>query len=217
MALQQYKRYKEEATLIVTSRLHCASPCIAMGIPTIFTRELYSPTLLSVDKYVHIYTSGEFDNIRWNPDNIDYEEEKKIFIEMFSNRIQDTYNKYHQMIRISAFYEDRPRYDYEKGYKEKLVELRKSIGNTVKCVIWGANIHARTVIKVLPLVFDNYQIVDIIDEYKEGKFYSFDLKKSSCINQHGEDVIYIIAANAAIKQASELLSTMNKKFILITY
>ncbi|WP_073095483.1 polysaccharide pyruvyl transferase family protein [Cyclobacterium lianum] len=28
-----YKRY---ATLVVTSRLHCALPCIAMGIPVIF-------------------------------------------------------------------------------------------------------------------------------------------------------------------------------------
>lgn len=36
------ERYKTEATLVITSALHCALPCIAMGIPTI---------LISADKY----------------------------------------------------------------------------------------------------------------------------------------------------------------------
>ena len=31
-------RYKNEATLVVTSRLHCAVPCMAMGIPVILVR-----------------------------------------------------------------------------------------------------------------------------------------------------------------------------------
>ena len=32
-------RYKNEAKLIITSALHCASPCVAMGIPVIFCRQ----------------------------------------------------------------------------------------------------------------------------------------------------------------------------------
>lgn len=32
--------YKNEARLIITTALHCASPCIAMGIPTLFIQDL---------------------------------------------------------------------------------------------------------------------------------------------------------------------------------
>ena len=34
-----FQRYKKEAALVVTSRLHCASPCRALGIPTILEME----------------------------------------------------------------------------------------------------------------------------------------------------------------------------------
>jgi hypothetical protein len=36
MANELLNKYKNEAALVITSRLHCASPCIAMGIPVIF-------------------------------------------------------------------------------------------------------------------------------------------------------------------------------------
>ena len=34
-----FQRYKKEAALVVTSHLHCASPCRALGIPTILEME----------------------------------------------------------------------------------------------------------------------------------------------------------------------------------
>ncbi len=40
-AQQLLDQYREEADLIITSRLHCAMPCQAMGIPTIFFPNTY--------------------------------------------------------------------------------------------------------------------------------------------------------------------------------
>ena len=40
-AQQLLDQYREEADLIITSRLHCAMPCQAMGIPTIFFPNAY--------------------------------------------------------------------------------------------------------------------------------------------------------------------------------
>ncbi len=34
--------YRENASLVVTSRMHCAVPCLAMGIPIIFVNRTYS-------------------------------------------------------------------------------------------------------------------------------------------------------------------------------
>lgn len=37
-----YKEYRRQATLIITSRVHVALPCMAMGIPVIFAKNEYS-------------------------------------------------------------------------------------------------------------------------------------------------------------------------------
>ena len=36
LATELLDRYRNEATLVVTTRLHCALPCIAMGVPVVF-------------------------------------------------------------------------------------------------------------------------------------------------------------------------------------
>lgn len=216
LALKQYKKYRDEASLIITTRLHCASPSIAMGIPTILLTELYSYTFLAVDKYVHIYTPHEFDIIDWNPKSINYEEEKKQLIDLFSQQLRDTYEKYNKIYNVSSFYENRPKYDYESGYRYRLEELKNTYGDGIKCSIWGATIYARAVLKSLPKVFDNYEIVDIIDEYKEGDFYGYQVKKSACIKNHDDDVIYIIVGRSAEEYAGNMLNKLNRKFVCIT-
>ena len=40
MAKELLNRYKKEAKLVITSRLHAALPCLAMGIPVIFVRDI---------------------------------------------------------------------------------------------------------------------------------------------------------------------------------
>src|SRR5690606_3529899 len=37
MAQELLDYYREEAGLVVTSRIHCAMPCAAMGIPVVYT------------------------------------------------------------------------------------------------------------------------------------------------------------------------------------
>ncbi len=59
-------RYKNEARLIITSALHCASPCVAMGIPVIFCRQNDEQlTRFSALKGIlPIYTIDDFKNNR---------------------------------------------------------------------------------------------------------------------------------------------------------
>lgn len=68
-----YRRYRDEATLVITSRLHCAAPCIAMGIPTIVVKNGFDSRFGWIDKFVHLYTTDEFDAIDWNPAPVDLE------------------------------------------------------------------------------------------------------------------------------------------------
>lgn len=74
---QLYDRYRDEATLVITSRLHCAAPCIAMGIPTIVVKNGFDNRFGWIDKFIHLYTMDEFDAIDWEPAPVDLEQFKE--------------------------------------------------------------------------------------------------------------------------------------------
>ncbi len=61
-------RYKNEARLIITSALHCASPCVAMGIPVIFCRQNDEQLtrFSALDGILPLYTIDDFKNNRVN-------------------------------------------------------------------------------------------------------------------------------------------------------
>ncbi len=82
------ERYKQEATLVVTSRLHCASPCMAMGIPVILVRDYFDYRYAWIDRFLHLYTPEEFSQIDWNPPVVDLEEHKQNLFELTKSAIQ---------------------------------------------------------------------------------------------------------------------------------
>ncbi len=61
-------RYKNEARLIITSALHCASPCVAMGIPVIFCRQNDEQLtrFSTLSGILPLYTIDDFKNNRVN-------------------------------------------------------------------------------------------------------------------------------------------------------
>lgn len=107
-AKELYSRYQKEATLVITSRLHCAVPCIAMGIPTIVVKNGFDERFGWLDKLIHLYTPDEFDKINWNPQPIDYEPHKKLLIENAIAMLNRTAN-IDNLEKIQSFYMDRTR------------------------------------------------------------------------------------------------------------
>ncbi len=104
LATQLLDYYKSNASLVITSRIHCAMPCIAMGIPVVF---LYRTSKRS-DYRVHIiedliginyvnelllfskFTAKYYSNkINWNPEPLNIETEKNII----SSQFLDTYSR----------------------------------------------------------------------------------------------------------------------------
>ena len=62
------KRYKEEAKLVITSKIHCAMPCLAMGIPVIFIHDfIHNPRFDVLDGVIPIYTTKRRVKIDWDP------------------------------------------------------------------------------------------------------------------------------------------------------
>ena len=103
-----YNRYRDEAKLVVTSRLHCAVPCIAMGIPTIVVKDSYDERFSWLEKLTYLYTEDEFDKIDWYPEPVDFEEHKKIVMDWAISMVKREPDK-KKMKAIHDFYMNRER------------------------------------------------------------------------------------------------------------
>lgn len=82
------KRYKEEATLVVTTALHVANPCIAMGIPVVLISNNQSKIINRgrfdvLEDLIPVYTIDDLKKgrIDWNPVVPNIEDLKKDMIE----------------------------------------------------------------------------------------------------------------------------------------
>ena len=64
-AIAQLDRYRDEAKLVVTSRLHVASPCAAMGIPVILVRDTFDERYQFIDRFLPLHAPQDLDGLDW--------------------------------------------------------------------------------------------------------------------------------------------------------
>lgn len=125
------ERYKTEATLVVTSRLHCAGPCLGMGIPVILARNYFDERYAWIDKFLPLYTPDNFKSINWYPERVDLSTIKPLLIEMVSSMIFDLPDAEKNMQKIHAFYMDRKREQLSRPfYVQAYWELHKIFPKT---------------------------------------------------------------------------------------
>lgn len=77
-------QYMKNAKLVITTRLHCLLPCIAMGIPVIFIGNENDYRVAWVTELgVPIYSADRTEDINWNLQCIIFEDEKNKIIKHF--------------------------------------------------------------------------------------------------------------------------------------
>jgi len=96
-------QYRDRARLVITSKIHCALPCIAMGIPVVFLydnakQQDYRVSLIKdLVGINYIYERGLFArflnrwrsrSIDWSPASLDIEQMKISIREQFSSALQ---------------------------------------------------------------------------------------------------------------------------------
>lgn len=80
MEFEQYarhvlERYRLEAKLVITSKIHVAMPCVAMGIPVVFiTDEPNNMRFDVIQGILPVYSYKDMNYVNWSPEpvNIDY-------------------------------------------------------------------------------------------------------------------------------------------------
>ncbi|MBQ3150813.1 MAG: polysaccharide pyruvyl transferase family protein [Clostridia bacterium] len=112
-------RYKTEASLIVTSRLHVASPCTAMGIPVILVRNYFDERYSWIEKYLPLYTPDRFSCIDWDVTAPDIENEKKLIEKTAKAALLKTDDFDALSKQLHEFYLDRQRGNISKPFYVK--------------------------------------------------------------------------------------------------
>lgn len=93
-AREVLRRYKTEANLVITSKIHVAMPCIAMGIPVIFITDNPDNERFDViDGIIPIYHYKDINQINWSPKAAEITELKNAIIGNAVAQIKKLQNK----------------------------------------------------------------------------------------------------------------------------
>lgn len=80
-------RYCREATLVLTSLHHVATPCMAFGIPVVICRARNDIRFSLIEKLVPIHVPGSFDSIEWDPSPVNVDGIRDELIRLVRDRI----------------------------------------------------------------------------------------------------------------------------------
>lgn len=202
----QYQKYADEAGLVVTSRLHVASPCMAMGIPVVFVKNQIDARFGWLDKYLPLYDKANFSRIDWKPRPIEYEKRKEVIIQNAVRRIMGVYEQYHNAEEVNAI--------YEVGNREKYVSFQQTIYNNFDKAkvfldenytkedkfdysIWGINIAAENFYEYMTRKYPYAQLKDAIDAFKQTEFHGVSTVKPDDFNWREGEIVFVLPVKAS--------------------
>lgn len=232
---QHYANYRNNAKLVITSRLHVAVPCLAMNIPVIFAKDHIDQRFSWLERLIPLYSFENYHEIDWNPQLLDYSEIKRDMINLAISRIQDTdqdisSNLQHyydsKAEKITNFYLDRKKSQYynsheitHKNTKPLISELNKLLESKkyFNYVLWGANKNIDFWIDFLTERYPSATLNALIDTYKTGTVGSIPICQPDYIRKHKPYVIItaVSAAGYAVKFLKELNYKADEYFVVV--
>ncbi len=213
-ACSQLSKICEEARLVVTSRLHIASPCLAMGVPVILAKDAFDTRFQFIDRFLPLYTPEQFNEIDWDPVPVDLEDEKQVIIDSLKNRIDFALN----MEKLSKIYQPKLHsisFQFEELVAAKKLPFKKE--DDFRYAIWGVALpNSYQLFDSLCKQFSNSQMITAIDTYCTGTYRdNIPIITPGEISGLPDDVIILVIAPAAHSAAVELLSNTKRPFALI--
>lgn len=204
IAKERYAYYRENAGLVVTSRLHCAVPCLAMGIPVIMIVNNVSFRMSWLEKLLPIYTVDEIDSIDWSYPVRDCGQIIQLVRQNAVNVLHSPYIWFSEMQEITAFYENRTRKPYfVEGYTNTLsyIDEQFSADPHAKYAFWGLTLLTNMLQRYIESHYPQAHLVKVYDKTTTGYFQQIPLQPISD-QENLSDIHLIVTASAANKEAS---------------
>jgi len=214
--------YNSKAQLVVTSKIHCAMPCLAMGIPVIFVCEFMSFRYQVLQNLIPIYTSERFSEIDWKPKVIEFEEQKKMMLELAAKRVGSAYAKKNILLsekqKIHDIFANEKSVlfkidtvDAIRSYLQKKFEPEDSF----EYIIWGVTQIAELTYEMISEKFPNARLSYVIDVFKELEFHNIRTVKENVLENC--DAIVLLTAGAALPMAVENIKKYEVRNFIIDY
>lgn len=211
-ALEQYNEYKNNARLVITSRLHCAIPCIAAGIPVIILKTQISFRFSWLDKLLPIYTPDDVDSIDWSPKTLDIRDHQQRTLKLTVDRIEREYNKYKDIFDLSYYYEDRVRHEYIIDSCKSIVDYLnrnwKEKGGAYKYSIWGLHQAAEWIVDYISDHYPNAVLCHVYDSFRKEVFRGIMSVHPEEIKDHMDETV-LVTASGPEKDALELFDRIS--------
>lgn len=199
-----FNTYAARAKLVVTSRLHCAVPCIAMGIPVVFVHHTYSYRFTWLEDIITVYTPDRYGEINWNPDVPKLEKHKQVLLENAAARIQAKTADYGSwkiierdtILAVSGLYTKRKPRDCvidSMVFTTAWLKRKWMPDTTVKYAVWGVAPTAKLLISHLRKYYPQAELSGVIDTYKQGQFMGLAIERIEDRKDAGELFIFVTA------------------------
>lgn len=213
-AKELLRYYKEHAKLVITSRLHTAVPCMAMGIPVILAKEDFDGRFSWIDKYLPLYSKDKWDEIDWNPVAVEFEDDKKKLKDCYREFIFSNPEKRNTW--AYDFWGQRERYFYNKIIKTEIERLKERCSPSEQYFIWGVTDNTLRLNNVIKELFPQWKLVGVYDRMVRGKFEGYDIVPIEELS-YSDDSICFVAAPKAWEQAKETFKNNRVRYILVDF
>ena len=209
-AKDRLRKYAEEARLVVTSKLHCMCPCVAMGVPVIALGENFSYRYGFIDAFVDSYNQDTIEKFNWNVKKS--EVLKRSIKPLMKDIVQSAFNGIPDMgkiKRLDDFYCNRRRWEYFYEIGRKAKDFFEMCDG--KYIIWGASSGGYAVYAYIRRMIKDVQFMGIVDSYAEGIFAGFNIKKPEELVKEYPDAKVVISTLSGRESAERYLNQIGKK------
>lgn len=206
---------RDTAKLVVTSKLHIASPCVAMGIPVVLIKNHFGDRFGFIDRLIPTYTPERYSEIDWNPKPVDFEEDKLKIKEVFWNKVRAMASR----LELEKMWDSKePIYDisYETSTSLIMRRIASKFTKDFKYAVWGIVLSGAFYLEEsIREEFPEAQLVNGIDIASTYDFCGVPTIHPNKIDELDEDVIIFVAAPSAQEMAKDKLLKTNRKFVLL--
>lgn len=215
LCLKMIEEYKEHAGLVISARLHCIAPCMAMGIPVIMARDNVDFRYGWLDKFIPLYSQENYENIDWNGALAEVEEAKELLLNVFREEIAyrscpEKEIEHLAMKRIDAFYNSREKSIYNEGIHGDLKKIFRDEKRNYEIMIWGAGRTGGTIYEIIKSYFKNVRVVNFIDKYRKGMFKGVKIVSPEEVQVKDDNIVLL----CSLPGKGEAVSYMNKLGLL---
>lgn len=208
-AREQLNRYKDEARLVITTRLHVASPCAAMGIPVVLVRDTYDERYQFIDRFLPLYYPKDLDELDFNGVNASIPEEVKHTLTEIAESMLETAKLRLKLDSIYTPPNKIQNVDYAGEEEVAVQKLPMNPADSFEYCIWGVCMpNSYLLYEQMEKYYPNAKLKYAIDTYAAGIY------KDNIRIIHPNDIEklvnkktwILVVAPAAHEAAHEMLS-----------